>query len=422
MSDVEDGELTDGDEEPDSYRDVAAKDVSPISLSDLLKASSDAVEVTSYDQEFSELRSLTRDVAVVRGKRCDQSTEHRSSSTKSVDKKGASKRCDRQRRTQEYDHDSSKSQRDGRKRTRRNSSSEKRSFSVDKRNPDENWRSNQSSSNEFYDSDPNRNKSRAVCKYFLKGFCRRRYIDVVITVLQESECPFSHDVSALKREELCRFYLTTGGCRKRDSCLFMHEEFPCKYFHTGASCYAGGNCRFSHEPLNDFTKECLDKEAEGLDSAEEILNVAGPGFYVSNCPQILVLEEDKPQDLDLRFIVGAPPSNSFGAFDVDMRHGVLFPADEDLRVGLPSPRRMQAVEESPWDDSAVDSDVDEKPLVIDESGEPFDYSEFFLSCSTLLFSTAASSRPKTEAIANKINVESWTSMDQYTKYVGLSTN
>ncbi|XP_070975935.1 zinc finger CCCH domain-containing protein 6 [Oncorhynchus clarkii lewisi] len=101
---------------------------------------------------------------------------------------------------------------------------------------------------EFINQHTVEHNGRYICKYFLEGRC-----------IKGDQCKFEHElVTPDKKKELCKFYLQ-GYCSKGDNCIYMHSEYPCKFFHTGAKCYQGDNCKFSHDPLNDVTKDLLDK-------------------------------------------------------------------------------------------------------------------------------------------------------------------
>ncbi|XP_045077448.1 LOW QUALITY PROTEIN: zinc finger CCCH domain-containing protein 6-like [Coregonus clupeaformis] len=87
-----------------------------------------------------------------------------------------------------------------------------------------------------------------ICKYFLEGRC-----------IKGDQCMFKHELVTLdKKKELCKFNLQ-GYCLKGDNCIYIHSEYPWKLFHTGAKCYQGDNCKLFHDPLNDVTKDLLDK-------------------------------------------------------------------------------------------------------------------------------------------------------------------
>jgi len=94
---------------------------------------------------------------------------------------------------------------------------------------------------------------------YIKKFLGIIFSPVIPMYLFEGDsCPYSHNVCQPRKMELCKFYLK-DTCRKRDRCLYLHEDFPCKYFHTNMKCYANKKCKFSHEPLNSTTREIVNK-------------------------------------------------------------------------------------------------------------------------------------------------------------------
>lgn len=102
-------------------------------------------------------------------------------------------------------------------------------------------------SQEFINQHTVERNGKQICKYFLERRC-----------VKGENCKFDHDAEIEKKKEICKFYIQ-GYCTRGENCIYMHDEFPCKFYHTGAKCYQGDNCKFSHEPLNDNTRELLNK-------------------------------------------------------------------------------------------------------------------------------------------------------------------
>ena len=48
------------------------------------------------------------------------------------------------------------------------------------------------------------------------------------------------------RKRICRFYNTKRGCRKEDSCDFLHKKLPCAFFASDRGCNLGDTCSFLH--------------------------------------------------------------------------------------------------------------------------------------------------------------------------------
>ncbi|KAM7537613.1 hypothetical protein Aperf_G00000071084 [Anoplocephala perfoliata] len=94
---------------------------------------------------------------------------------------------------------------------------------------------------------PPKKHERPNCRFHVEGRC-----------IKGSECPFNHDFSPVKKQELCKFY-AAGTCSKGSACPYMHSEFPCKFFHLTNDCYHGKTCKFSHEPLTASTRSLLDR-------------------------------------------------------------------------------------------------------------------------------------------------------------------
>ncbi|CAH8500500.1 unnamed protein product [Schistosoma turkestanicum] len=94
---------------------------------------------------------------------------------------------------------------------------------------------------------PHKSASQSRCRYYMDGRCSKG-----------SSCPFLHDFTPAKKNELCKFY-AVGVCSKEFACSYLHGEFPCKFFHLTNDCHHGDDCKFSHAPLTDFTRSLLEK-------------------------------------------------------------------------------------------------------------------------------------------------------------------
>jgi hypothetical protein len=77
-------------------------------------------------------------------------------------------------------------------------------------------------------------KKKLPCQFYVHGSCNKGH-----------ECPFSHEITQVKKtNELCKYFLT-GSCLKGDECLYSHNTmmFPCKFFHAIGYCESGDNCK-----------------------------------------------------------------------------------------------------------------------------------------------------------------------------------
>ncbi|XP_076801481.1 uncharacterized protein LOC143445948 [Clavelina lepadiformis] len=113
--------------------------------------------------------------------------------------------------------------------------------------------------------------NQPVCRYYQEGHCGKG-----------EKCIYRHQLGSKKRfkkySELCHHYMN-GYCQLGDKCNYMHEEYPCRYFHTGTQCISGENCRYSHDPLNEQTKEIIEKfQEEGLRESKEIEELEKAGI------------------------------------------------------------------------------------------------------------------------------------------------
>ncbi|KAM5129557.1 zinc finger CCCH domain-containing protein 6 [Mantella aurantiaca] len=130
-------------------------------------------------------------------------------------------------------------------------------------------------SQEFINQHTVERNGKQICKYFLERRC-----------VKGEQCKFDHDAEIEKKKEICKFYIQ-GYCTRGENCIYMHDEFPCKFYHTGAKCYQGDNCKFSHEPLNDDSRELLnkvlnqeeEKQLEEEEEEEEEMPRHGGKFY-----------------------------------------------------------------------------------------------------------------------------------------------
>ncbi|KAJ8264639.1 hypothetical protein GJAV_G00151600 [Gymnothorax javanicus] len=122
-------------------------------------------------------------------------------------------------------------------------------------------------------------QGRRICKYFLRGECQRG-----------DQCNFDHDLS-VKKLQVCKFYVQ-GFCSK-ETCIYMHRDFPCKFFHAGVKCFKGDACRFSHDPPTDLTRELLEQayKAEAammaeLNPMQKMTTPPPPPLCPPSCPPL----------------------------------------------------------------------------------------------------------------------------------------
>ncbi|XP_018652949.1 hypothetical protein Smp_002820.1 [Schistosoma mansoni] len=160
---------------------------------------------------------------------------------------------------------------------------------------------------------PHKSASQSRCKYYMDGRCSKG-----------GSCPFLHDFTPAKKNELCKFY-AVGMCSKESACSFLHGEFPCKFFHLTNDCHHGSDCKFSHAPLTEFTRSLLEK----ISSKHSVDRCSKPG---------LVRQHDsKP------FMSGRPRNDDHG--DVDYRFDQNLPqmnisSEKELATPGFSPQRM----------------------------------------------------------------------------------
>ncbi|CAH8560160.1 unnamed protein product [Schistosoma rodhaini] len=160
---------------------------------------------------------------------------------------------------------------------------------------------------------PHKSASQSRCKYYMDGRCSKG-----------GSCPFLHDFTPAKKNELCKFY-AVGMCSKESACSFLHGEFPCKFFHLTNDCHHGSDCKFSHAPLTEFTRSLLEK----ISSKHSVDRCSKPG---------LVRQPDSKS-----FMSGRPRNDDHG--DVDYRFDQNLPqmnisSEKELATPGFSPQRM----------------------------------------------------------------------------------
>nr|DBA14208.1 TPA: hypothetical protein GDO54_005210 [Pyxicephalus adspersus] len=136
-------------------------------------------------------------------------------------------------------------------------------------------------SQEFINQHTVERNGKQICKYFLERRC-----------VKGDQCKFDHDAEIEKKKEVCKFYIQ-GYCTRGENCIYMHNILSRHisvfyFYHTGAKCFQGDNCKFSHEPLNDDTRELLNKvlntEEEKQLEEEEVEEVPRHGGKFYNQP------------------------------------------------------------------------------------------------------------------------------------------
>ncbi|KAJ8284588.1 hypothetical protein COCON_G00034380 [Conger conger] len=138
-------------------------------------------------------------------------------------------------------------------------------------------------------------QGRRICKYFLRGDCRR-----------EDQCNFEHDMNVKKM-----------------------EDFPCRFFHTGAKCYQGDTCRFSHEPLTDLTRELLHRSLNPEPVMKEVPEPIEQDFSSSPLPPVAKLTVDMSHNA-----VSVRPNfyNSSPLTECQLQGGSTLPPSSGLNI------------------------------------------------------------------------------------------
>ena len=69
----------------------------------------------------------------------------------------------------------------------------------------------------------------------------------------------SHEGQIVSRENVCRFFNRSGGCRNGQSCQFLHVKLTCAYFVSSVGCQYGRRSKYLHQkggPLSAELNPC----------------------------------------------------------------------------------------------------------------------------------------------------------------------
>lgn len=69
---------------------------------------------------------------------------------------------------------------------------------------------------------------------------------------------------------LCRFFMSSSGCRRGAACVFRHVRPPCRFFLSRSGCKYGADCRFLHHtPSSTNSSSGEVDSSSSSDSAED---------------------------------------------------------------------------------------------------------------------------------------------------------